>query len=75
RLKEYGAKGKLTALQKILEFVKHPVEIVKNAATSAACTLIRENLINYYHEISHEVRGKLGALLESLDPRIIDELS
>lgn len=75
RLKEYGTKGKLTNLQKVLEYIKHPVEIVKNAATSAACTLIRENLINYYHEISHEVRGKLGSLLESLDPSIIDELS
>ena len=74
-LKEYGCRGKLSDLQSVLGFLKHPNNVVKTAATKAASTLIKENLINYYNDLTKDVRSKLGILLQSLDPRIIDEIS
>jgi HEAT repeat protein len=74
-LKEYGIEGKLSDLQTILGFLKHTHDGVKTAATQAASNLIRENLISNYHDLSQDVRNKLGILLQSLDPRIIDEIS
>jgi HEAT repeat protein len=74
-LRRYGLEGKLTDLQSVLAFIKHPEDKVKRAATQAASSIIKENLISYYHDISKEVRVKLGILVESLDPGIIDEIS
>ncbi len=74
-LKEYGIEGKLSDLQTILGFLKHTNDGVKTAATQAASNLIREHLISNYHDLSQDVRNKLGILLQSLDPRIIDEIS
>ncbi|MBN1308279.1 MAG: HEAT repeat domain-containing protein [Chitinispirillaceae bacterium] len=74
-LKEYGCRGKLSDLQSVLGLLKHPNDEVKNAATKAASNLIKENLISYYNDLTNDVRSKLGLLLQSLDPRIIDEIS
>lgn len=74
-LNQYGEKGELTQLQEVLKFIKHSVDDVKVAATKAASNIIRENLINHYNELQKDVRSKLGILLQSLDPRIIDEIS
>ena len=74
-LNRYGTEGKLTDLPAVLTFVKHASTTVRSTATQAASTIIKENLISYYHEIGQEVRSKLGILLESLDPRIVDEIS
>ena len=73
-LKRYGLHGKLSDLQTILSFLKHQKDDVKTAATQAASNLIKENLITHYNELEKEVRTKLGLLLQSLDPRIIDEI-
>ncbi|MBN1575168.1 MAG: HEAT repeat domain-containing protein [Chitinispirillaceae bacterium] len=74
-LKEYGSRGKLSDLQTVLGFLKHPNDEVKTAATKAASNLIRENLISHYNDLTKDVRSKLGMLLQSLDPRVIDEIS
>jgi HEAT repeat protein len=74
-LQRYGREGKLCDLQAVLTFLKHDDERVRTAATQAASAIIKENLISYYHDISNDVRVKLGLLLQSLDPRIIDEIS
>jgi HEAT repeat protein len=75
QLRQYSQKGKLSHLQEVLKFIKHPVEGVKVAATKSASNIIRENLITHYNELEKDVRSKLGILLQSLDPRIIDEIS
>lgn len=69
-----GIQGELSDLQKILPFLKHEQSEVKAAATTAACTLILENLISRFNELQIGVRNKLGVLLESLDPSIVDEI-
>lgn len=75
RLKKYGTDGKLSDLQDVLRLLKHINEEVRKAATHAASSIIRENLINRYHDLDPSVREKLGILLESLDPRVIDDIS
>ncbi|MBN1757572.1 MAG: HEAT repeat domain-containing protein [Chitinispirillaceae bacterium] len=74
-LSRYAVEGKLGNLQAVLAFLKNDDERVRTTATQAASAIIKENLISYYHDISEEVRTKLGQLLQSLDPRIIDEIS
>ena len=74
-LKEYSQNGKLSDLQAVLSFSKHKNSGVKAAAVNAACSIIKENLITYYHDLAQEVRSKLGILLETLDPDIVDEIS
>jgi HEAT repeat protein len=74
-LREYGDHGKLSDLQSVLGFLKHSSENVKLAATQAASNLIRKNLIRHYHDLTKDVRSKLGILLQSLDPSVIDEIS
>lgn len=69
-----SSQGELSDLQKILPFLKHEQDEVKTAATTAACTLILENLISRFNELQVGVRNKLGVLLESLDPSIVDEI-
>jgi HEAT repeat protein len=75
RLKKYGIDGKLSDLQDVLGLIKHINEGVRKTATHAASNIIRENLINRYHDLDPAVREKLGILLESLDPRVIDDIS
>jgi HEAT repeat protein len=74
-LDQLAHNGKLSDLQVILTFIKNSNEEVKIAATKAAGTIIKENLITKYSQLEKEVRNKLALLLESLDPSIIDEIS
>ncbi len=73
-LKVYGIRGKLSDLQAVLGLIKHRNSTVKTSAVQAASSIIRENLIRFFHDLSEEVRAKLGILLESLDPGVIDEI-
>ena len=74
-LKVLSVDGKLTDLQAILALLKHPSQLVKTTAINVACDLIRNNLIEHFNELDATVRTKLGALMESLDPLIIDEIA
>ena len=70
-----GKHGALSDLQSALALLKHTNTSIKAAAIEAACTLIRENLISNFHGLDAPVREKLGTLLNTLSPTIIDELS
>jgi HEAT repeat protein len=74
-LREYGKRGKLQDLQTVLGFLKHASEDIRTAATQAASNLIRRNLIRHFQDLEKDVRDKLGILLQTLDPSVIDELS
>lgn len=66
--------GKLSDLQNILTLVKNPNISVHLTAVQTASSLIKENLITYFHEIEPVVRDKLGILLQSLDPSVVNEI-
>lgn len=70
-----GKSGKLSDVQSILPLIKSPYNSVKNVAVQAASILIRENLITFYSQLDHNVRQKLGTLLQSLDPSVLDDIS
>jgi HEAT repeat protein len=74
-LRSLAKDGKLTDLQLVMAQIKHPNSSVKKAATEAACSLIKENLIIHYGELEHAVREKLCTILHSLDPSVVDEIS
>jgi HEAT repeat protein len=74
-LKILGKNGKLNDLQPVLALVKSTNASIQNAAIQASSSLIKENLITYYHEIEQSVREKLGQLLHSLDPSVVNEIS
>jgi hypothetical protein len=74
-LEEIGKSGALGDLQSVLPLMKVADGIVQQAAISTAIRLIRENLIVHFSELNPEVRQKLGALMESLHPRIVSEIS
>jgi HEAT repeat protein len=69
-----GNQGKLTDLQPMLAFVKHIDQRVTKSAILACSNLIRNNLINHFHELAPAVRQKLGTVMETLVPQIIDEI-
>lgn len=73
-LGELGETGKLTDLPAVLPFAKHTVAAVRTAAVTAASNLIRGNLITHFHELEPSVRLKLGAIMETLDPPVIDDI-
>lgn len=74
-LRLFSVYGKLGDLQFIMTLFKHPSPDVKKAAVETATQIIRENLISHFNELDLGVRQKLGILLQSLDPQVIDELS
>jgi HEAT repeat protein len=74
-LRALGQDGGLTDLQTVLGHVKSENPHVKVMAIEAACSLIRNNLIAYFDRLAPEIRKKLGVLMESLDPLIIDEIA
>ena len=74
-LKILAETGKLTDLQPIMALVNHPNQRVKKAAADATASLIRENLITHFHELGAPMREKLGTLMQSMDPAIIDGIS
>jgi HEAT repeat protein len=69
-----GKFGKLPELPVVLAFIKHANAHVKNAAVVAASDLIRGNLITHFHELEPQVRQKLGTIMETLDPPVIDDI-
>jgi FOG: HEAT repeat len=70
-----GTEGKLTDLQPMLVFARHADQQVNKTAIMACSNLIRNNLITHFHELAPQVRQKLGTVMETLDPKIIDEIS
>jgi HEAT repeat protein len=73
-LEAIGSGGKLTDLQAILNFVKHQNTQIKIAAVASASELIRGNLIAHFHELEPQIRQKLGTIMETLDPPVIDDI-
>jgi HEAT repeat protein len=73
-LRELGKTGKLTDLPGVLSFSKHANPVVKIAAVAAASDLIRGNLITHFHELEPKMRQKLGVIMETLDPPVIDDI-
>jgi HEAT repeat protein len=69
-----GKFGKLPDLTTVLAFSKHSSTPVRNAAVTAASDLIRGNLIAHFHELEPQVRQKLGTIMETLDPPVIDDI-
>jgi HEAT repeat protein len=57
-----------------LPFAKHAIQTIRNAAVAAASNLIRGNLIAHFHELEPNLRLKLGAIMETLDPPVIDDI-
>jgi hypothetical protein len=73
-LESLGTSGKLTDLQSMLVFAKKPDQKIAQTAVLACSNLIRNNLIAHFHELDPQVRQKLGTIMESLVPQIIDEI-
>lgn len=73
-LKTLGSDGKLADLQALMALTGHPNQKIKAAAVDATCTMIKENLILHFHELDKSVRNRLTALMQSLDPGVIDEI-
>ncbi len=67
--------GGVADLSPIIQLTGSDNSLVKKYATDCACSIIKESLINNFSELTHEMRRKLGSILETLDPRIIDEIS
>jgi hypothetical protein len=66
--------GSLTDLQSVLSQIKNRNHLVQRAAIEAATELIKHNLIEHFNELPKELRSRLSALLESLDPSIIEDI-
>jgi len=75
KLRQLGSSGKLADLQTVLEYIRHPQDDIKVLASKTASKIVKENLITNYRHMAHDVRKKLVQLLESLDSRVIDEIS
>jgi HEAT repeat protein len=74
-LKTLGAIGKLTDLQTLMGFNGNANPKIKQAAVEATTAMIKENLIVHFHELDKAMRDKLGTLMQSLDPSVLDEIS
>ena len=70
-----GGEGKLIDLQPMLAFAKHQNSRIAGTAVIACSNLIRNNLITHFHDLDPKVRQKLGTIMESLVPQIIDEIA
>ncbi|MBN2037622.1 MAG: HEAT repeat domain-containing protein [Chitinispirillaceae bacterium] len=74
-LKGLGGNGKLTDLQAVMKLVASPNQKIKQSAIEATCTLIKENLINHFHELDTSMRQKLATIMQSVHPSVLDEIS
>jgi len=74
-LRILGKSGKLTDLQPVLALVKSTNPSIHASAVQASSALIKENLITHFNEIGQSIREKLGLLLQSLDPSVMNEIS
>jgi HEAT repeat protein len=70
-----GQEGKLTDLQAMLAYVKNSDAHLSKIAIISCSNLIRNNLITHFPDLDPQVRQKLGAIMESLVPQIIDEIA
>ncbi len=66
--------GKLSDLQQIISLIKNTNLSVNFPVIQASSAVIKENLINHFHELQPAVREKLGLLLQSLDPFFVNEI-
>jgi HEAT repeat protein len=73
-LRILGSQGKLPDLQNIISLTKSTNISIQKAAIQSTSLLIRENLISHFHELQAEVREKLGLLLQSLTPSVINDI-
>jgi len=48
---------------------------IKKLATDAICAIIKESLITRFNELTPDMRQKLAKILQTLDPKIINDLS
>ena len=69
-----GQEGKLTDLPSMLAYIKNPAPQLAGTAVMACGNLIRNSLIAHFHELDPQIRQKLGAIMESLDPKVVDEI-
>lgn len=69
-----GRFGKLADLSAVLNFTKSNINILKMAAVSAASELIRSNLITHFDKMEPAMRQKLGTIMETLAPPVIDDI-
>lgn len=67
--------GGLSDISAILPHLKHNDKSVSEAAVSAACSIIKGKLVENYNTLPEEMRNKLAALMQSLDPSIIKEIA
>lgn len=74
-LKTLGIIGKLTDLPQLMGLTGNPNLKIKQAAIEATTMLIKENLILHFKELDTATRDKLGTLMQSLDPKILDDIS
>jgi len=74
-LKTLGIIGKLTDLQQLMGLIASPNPKIKQAAIEATTLMIKENLILHFGELDKTTRDKLGTIMQSLDPSILDDIS
>jgi len=67
--------GELSDLQAVLSHTKSENAQIKKAAVNAATAIIHENLIVNFTRLDPAVREKLGIVLSTLSPTVIDEIS
>jgi len=73
-LRDLSSAGDLSDVQSMLSLLKHASSSVKITASQSLLMLIKENLITCFNELDLTVKQKLGIVLQSMDPLIIDEL-
>lgn len=67
--------GTVADLSAVMALVSNENSLIRKSATDAACSIIKENLITNFSELTPELRHKLGSILQTLDPLIVDEIS
>ncbi|KMQ51180.1 hypothetical protein CHISP_1886 [Chitinispirillum alkaliphilum] len=67
--------GSINDLTHVMLLIKCENRTIQKSAVDTATSIIKENLIARFNQISPEMRNKLGAIMESLDPKIIEEIS
>jgi len=53
----------------------HANQAIKKLATDAICSIIKESLLTRFNELTPDMRQKLAKILQTLDPKIINDLS
>jgi HEAT repeat protein len=49
--------------------------VIKKLAVEAICSIIKESLLTKFNELTTEMRQKLATILQTLDPKVITEIS